>query len=565
MKFRLVALAAAFLPLSVLGTTVHAKNLGVGGSPTAVEGEFLVPIGAGFNLNAKAREIAAAYGAEVSLVSPRLRIAKVKFPAGTDKKAIQTKVAHTEIFGVGKLEPNYIRTLHKSSIDGPEPDPADYYIFNLTEAYGAWDVRTDSRSIIVAVIDTGVGYTHPDLAENIWINRGEVPNNGIDDDKNGYIDDNIGWDFVSNDNDPFPDAPYDENSHGTHVAGTIGAQGDNGMGLSGVCWRARIMPVRVLGPNGGTSGAVVAGIEYAVRNGARVINMSLGGLYGNAAEEAAIAYARSKGVICVCSAGNGGDDQIADDNDLIKTYPASYQFDNIIAVSATGASDQLTSFSNYGFANVDIAAPGEQVFSTVIADDGTPDYDLYDGTSMSAPMVSGATALVWAEYRKEGYRRIRKRILDGADRDTVPWLLGTNVTGGRLNIRKSIAKQTVPPTIDFRTNGYYATIYSGYAYQNAMIAYYYGGLDTNVYIGYQYAYYGYLTASKLGYRVRYDTDTYDQIYKAYKSVRAQHYQMMATSATYLYGADTYIDNPYLSNAALYSYYAYLNAQYDLSY
>jgi subtilisin family serine protease len=564
MKFRLVALAAACLSLSVLGTATYGAQWGSGGTPAAVEGEFLVPIGAGFNLNAKAKEIAAAYGAEVSLVSPRLRVAKVKFPAGTDKKAIQTKVANTEIFGVGKLEPNYIRTLHKGSLDGPEPDPADYYIFSVTDAYEAWDVRTDAREIIVAVIDTGVGYTHPDLAENIWINRGEVPNNGIDDDKNGFIDDNIGWDVINNDNDPFPGAPDNSNSHGTHVAGTIGAQGDNGIGFSGVCWRARIMPIRVFDDTSSTtSAAIVAGIEYAVRNGARVINMSLGGYGDNAAEESAIAYARSKGVLCVCSAGNGGIDGLGDDNDRLKSYPASYQFDNIIAVSATGASDTLTSFSNYGFANVDIAAPGEQVFSTVIADDGTPDYDLYDGTSMAAPMTSGATTLVWAEYRKEGYRRIRKRILDAADR--LPALTGTNVTGGRLNIRKAIAKQTVPPTIDFRTNGYYATIYTGYAYQNAQIAYYYGGLDTNVYIGYQYAYYGYLTASKLGYRVAYDTDTYDQIYKAYKAVRAQHYQMMATSATYLYGADTYIDNPYLSNAALYSYYAYLNAQYDLSY
>lgn len=564
MNFRWVALAAVCLSVPLLETVTFGKDFGAGGQKTAVEGEFLVPIGIGYDLKAKTKEIASVYGAEVSLISPQLRIAKVKFPAGSDRKAVQTKVANTQIRGVGKLEPNYIRTLHKGSLDGPEPDPADYYIFSVTDTYEAWDVRTDARNIIVAVIDDGLGYTHPDLAENVWINRGEIPNNGIDDDKNGFIDDNIGWDVIDNDNDPFPGAPLSANSHGTHVAGTIGAHGNNGIGFAGVCWRARIMPLRVFDATGSTtSGAIVAAIEYAVRNGARVINMSLGGYGDNAAEESAIAYARSKGVICVCSAGNGGDDGVGDDNDRLKSYPASYQFDNIIAVSATNANDALTGFSNYGFANVDIAAPGDQVFSTVLDDDGSPSYDLYDGTSMAAPMVSGATTLVWSEYQKESYRRVRKRILDGADR--IAALTGTNVTGGRLNVRKSIAKQSVPPTIDFRTNGYYSTIYSGYALQNAQIAYYYGGLDTNVYIGYMYAYYGYLTAARLGYRVAYDTDSYDSIYRAYKAVRAQHYQLMGTSTTYLYGADSYIDHPYLSYAALYSYYAYLHAQYDLSY
>lgn len=564
MKFRLVALATAFLTLPFLGTTAQAANWGAGGKATAVEGEFLVPIGPGLDLQAKVKEIAATYGAEVSLVSPQLRIARVKFPAGTNQRDVQLKLAKKEIFGVGKLEPNYVRTLYKGSLDGDEPDPADYYIFNVTDAYEAWDVRTDARNIVVAVIDDGVGYTHPDLAENIWINRGEVPNNGVDDDKNGFIDDNLGWDVIDNDNDPFPGQPYGANSHGTHVAGTIGAHGNNGIGFAGVCWRARIMPVRVFDDTGFTSSAaIVAGIEYAVRNGAKVINMSLGGYGRNAAEESALEYARRKGVLVVCAAGNGGDDGLGDDNDRLRSYPASYNFDNIIAVSATGAAETLTGFSNYGFATVDIAAPGDLVFSTVIDDDGTPDYDLYSGTSMATPMTAGATALVWAEYRKEGYRRIRKRILDGAER--LPSLVGTNVTGGRLNVRRSIAKQSVAPTVEFRTQGYYSTIYSAYAYQNAMVAYYYGGFDTNVYIGYQYAYYGYLAASQIPYRIAYDTDTYDQVQREYKAARAQHYQLMATATTYLYGADSYMDNAYLSNAALYSYYAYLYAQYDLSY
>lgn len=563
MKFRLVASAAAICSLLFVGSA-GAKDWGSGGKPEAIEGEYLVTVGAGFDLNAKVKELSTAYGAEASVLSPNLRVVKVKFPAGTDKKELQRRIQQTEVWGAGKLEPNYVRQLYRGSLDGPEPDPADYYIFANTDTYQAWDTRVDARSIIVAVIDDGVGYTHPDLAENIWINRDEIPNNGRDDDKNGFIDDNIGWDVIDNDNDPFPGAPLSANSHGTHVAGTIGAQGDNGVGFAGVCWRTRIMPVRVFDETGFTSSAaIVAAIEYAVRNGARVINMSLGGLGHNNAEESAIEFARQNGVICVCAAGNGGIDGIGDDNDTIRSYPASYQLDNIIAVSASNTNDQLTLFSNYGFANVDIAAPGEQVFSTVLEDNGDPDYDLYDGTSMATPFTAGATALVWAEYRKEGYRRIRKRILDGADRLTQ--LTGTNVTGGRINVRKSIEPVSVPPSIDFRTNGYYANVYTALAYQNAYIAYYYGGLDTNVYIGYQYAYYGYLVASQMGYRVVYDTDTYDANYSAYKAARAQHYQLMGTSTTYLYSADSYMNNAYLDAAALYSYYGYLFAQYDLSY
>ena len=222
----------------------------------------------------------------------------------------------------------------------------------------AWGVNTDCSTITVAVIDTGVDYNHPDLATNIWSNAGEIANNGIDDDGNGFIDDIRGWDFVQADNDPMDFA-----HHGTHVAGTIGASGNNGTGGTGVCWTSTIMPLRVLGSTGsGTTADIIAAIDYATANGAKVINMSLGGPGGSTGDltDQAIARANAAGVLVVIAAGNDGTD-----NDTTPSYPAAYTQPNIIAVAATTQSDALASFSNFGATSVDIGAPGTSILSTV--------------------------------------------------------------------------------------------------------------------------------------------------------------------------------------------------------
>jgi len=222
------------------------------------------------------------------------------------------------------------------------------------DAPEAWDTTTGSSTVIVAILDTGVDYHHPDLNGNIWSNAGETVD-GADSDANGKIDDIRGWDFVDGDNDPM-----DFDGHGTHVAGTVGAEGNNATGVTGVAWTVKLMPVRVLDETGsGTTVGIASGIDYAVANGAKIINMSLGGPSSSSTLHTAITAASNAGVLVVVAAGNDG-------NDIETTpdYPASYTDANVISVAATHQNDSLPSFSNYGATSVDIGAPGVFIYST---------------------------------------------------------------------------------------------------------------------------------------------------------------------------------------------------------
>jgi subtilisin family serine protease len=240
------------------------------------------------------------------------------------------------------------------SVNGfPGKDDADI------DAPEAWDIETGASSpVVIAVIDTGVAWNHPDLIANIWTNTGEsIPdpgcNDGIDNDGNGYIDDCHGWDFLADDNDP-----SDFNGHGTHVAGTIAAVGNNGSDITGVMQHAQIMPLRFLGMNGkGNDADAVAAIEYANAHGAHVINISWNGTNASSPLKAAI---DSSEAVVVCSAGNKGQN-----NDVIPTYPANFNSANIISVAATDQMDELASFSNFGVTSVDVAAPGVNTYSSI--------------------------------------------------------------------------------------------------------------------------------------------------------------------------------------------------------
>lgn len=256
----------------------------------------------------------------------------------------------------------------------------------------AWDITTGSSSVVIAVVDTGVDYNHPDLSANIWTNTGETNcSDGIDNDGNGYIDDCTGWDFVDNDNDPM-----DYSGHGTHVAGTIAAEGNNSTGVVGVNWTAKIMPLRFLPTvgGGGVAGAIGA-ILYANAKGAHIINNSWGG--GGYSQALKDAIDASSAVI-ICAAGND-----TSDNDTTPFYPASYTSDNIISVAATDQNDSLASFSNYGLTSVDVAAPGVNIYSTIPAretvfSDNFDDGDISDWTT-------GGTNNTWAvtdELSKSG-------------------------------------------------------------------------------------------------------------------------------------------------------------------
>ncbi len=337
------------------------------------------------------------------------------------------------------IEPNYTLTafevipndpsfpllwgMHNTGQSGGLPD-ADI------DAPEAWGIQTGAHGVI-GVIDTGVDRAHPDLASNMWRNPGETAGNGIDDDGNGYVDDVHGWDFVNGDN-----APMDDHGHGTHCAGTIAAIGNDGVGVAGVCWSARIMALKFLDAAGygSTSGAVLA-LEYATANGARLTSNSWGGGSYSIALHGAIAAARDAGALFVAAAGNAGSD-----NDLYPRYPSSYDLDNIIAVAATDRHDALAGFSCYGATSVDLGAPGVEVYSCLPGDD----YGTKSGTSMATPHVSGAVGLFWAEYPETPYSVVKSRMLAAVD--PIPPLLGKTVSGGRLNAFRMLAEpDSIPP------------------------------------------------------------------------------------------------------------------------
>ncbi|HDY75707.1 MAG TPA: hypothetical protein ENH49_04210, partial [Candidatus Marinimicrobia bacterium] len=309
-------------------------------------------------------------------------------------------------------QPNYI--YHLQSTTPNDPDYSSLWGLNNTgqtvesisgtsdadiDAPEAWDITTGSPSVIVAVVDSGVDYNHPDISGNIWSNSGEAIN-GTDSDSNGYIDDIRGWDFVDNDNDPM-----DVNLHGTHVSGTIGAAGNNGIGITGVAWTTKIIPVRVLDFAGsGTTANVVLGFDYAVANGAKIINFSAGGGPSDQAMMDSISAANNAGVLMVFAAGND-----ANNNDAGGThfYPSDYPYDNIISVSATDQNDSLASFSNYGPTSVDVGAPGTNIYSLKPARE-TILWEDFEGSvsGWTTNTVSGYTWGITSDYYYSGSKSL---------------------------------------------------------------------------------------------------------------------------------------------------------------
>lgn len=290
----------------------------------------------------------------------------------------------------------------------------------------AWAITTGNHDVKVAVIDTGVDYTHPELKDNIFNNTAEVAGNGIDDDGNGFIDDVRGWNFAGvSTNDPM-----DDNEHGTHCSGTIGANGDGGGKIAGVTWHVQIMPVKFLtGSGSGTLADAVKAIQYATKMKVNVMSNSWGGGGYTQSMFDAIKEARDAGILFIAAAGND-----ADNADSRPHYPAGYQLENVIAVAATTNQDTLASFSTYGKRTVHIAAPGHKIFSSIPVSKGS--YDTFSGTSMATPHVSGAAALLWGTDMNMTYAQVKERLLKS--RDFIPGLARKINTSGRLNIYNAL-------------------------------------------------------------------------------------------------------------------------------
>ncbi len=349
------------------------------------------------------------------------------------------------------IEPNYLYTIEVIPND---PDfPKLWGMHNTGQTGGtvdadidapeAWNEFTGSNNVIVAVIDSGVDYNHPDLAANAWTNPGEIPNNGLDDDGNGFIDDIHGWDFYNLDNDPM-----DDNSHGTHCSGTIGGVGNNALGVVGVNWNVKIMALKFLSAAGsGSSAGAISCIEYATMMGADLSSNSWGGGSFSIALEAAIQDAYTAGVLFVAAAGNSGGD-----NDIYPHYPSSYTIGNIVAVGATDHNDQRVNAgwaSNYGITSVDIGAPGLDIYSTV----PSGGYGYKSGTSMATPHVSGVLALVKGQFPGITVDAAKTLVFNSAD--VLPQLAGLWVTGGRLNAAMALSgPDSIPPdpVVDLAVN-----------------------------------------------------------------------------------------------------------------
>jgi subtilisin family serine protease len=293
---------------------------------------------------------------------------------------------------------------------------------------------TGSRDVVVAVIDTGIDWTHPDIQANLYTNTAEIEGNGKDDDGNGFVDDVHGWNFNESGKN---NNSRDDHDHGTHCAGTIGGVGNNGTGVAGVNWNVSLMPVKFLSAGGsGTLEGAVNSINYATQMKVNIMSNSWGGGGFSQALKDSIEKAKAAGILFVAAAGNE-----SNNNDASPTYPAGYQVDNVVAVAATDNQDKIATFSNHGARTVHVAAPGVKVFSTTKGGN----YSTFSGTSMATPHVSGIAALLLSANPDWTFAEIKDRLIKTSD--PVRQLRRKVVAKGRVNSYNAL-KGIIPPTDD---------------------------------------------------------------------------------------------------------------------
>ncbi|HYI35910.1 MAG TPA: S8 family peptidase [Thermoleophilaceae bacterium] len=369
-----------------------------------------------------AKRFSAVRGGRLVVVHPR---------GGLRAKALRKALGRAK--GVSYAEPD--STLSTSATRQPDdPDyPFQYALVDSPsgqdiDAPTAWSTRTSCST--VAILDTGIDTDHPDLAPNIY-KSSDKPNNGKDDDKNGFVDDTYGLNVIKG-----KGSGEDDNGHGSHVAGIVGGRGDNALGVSGICWSTKLIAVKFMNSKGkGSTSDAIDGIQYAAKKGAKIINCSFGSSSKSSSLHDAVDYAQSKGSLLVVAAGNDGDNI-----DKKPEYPAAYTDSNILTVAATTSTDTLASFSNYGATAVDVGAPGNQILSTYKGGG----YKLLSGTSMASPYAAGVAAMLRKQESEATYSDLRYAIRHKVD---LPIALNGKVAyNGRLNARKALA--AIPSLVD---------------------------------------------------------------------------------------------------------------------
>lgn len=386
--------------------------------------ELLVKFRAGVK-DEDARGLHGKAGASLLRHHKRLRLHHVKLPPGLSVADATRKYKASPL--VEYAEPNFY--LH---IQNTPNDPSFSQLWGIHNTSGskpdadidgpeAWDLSTGSKSVVVAVIDTGVDYNHQDLAPNMWMNPGEIPGNGIDDDGNGYVDDVYGIDAYNHDTNPF-----DDHFHGTHVAGTIGAAGNNGIGVVGVNWEVSIVACKFIGAGGsGSTAGAIECLEYIRDLKDRGVNIvASNNSWGGGGDSVALrdAIAAQGDMLFIAAAGNE-----SSNNDKVPFYPAVYDLPNMVSVAATDNGDNRASYSNFGSRTVHIGAPGHSIYSTF----PNSQYQMASGTSMAAPHAAGVAALLKAQDPNRDWRTIRNLLLAGGD--PIASLSDITITGRRLN------------------------------------------------------------------------------------------------------------------------------------
>jgi subtilisin family serine protease len=438
---------AAMCAVMALPPAAQGNRSDQGRGPEFVPGEMLVQFRGGTDESEVNRVLSRINGRAAEVVRSAMAnrdgrgdLVLARFPNMIAFEAARRDVESE--YSVEFAEQNWIYTHQAVSNDsyftngslwgmyGASTSPSNTY---GSGAAAAWTRGADCSNVYVGIIDEGYMYNHVELAANAGVNPGETAGNGVDDDGNGYIDDVYGWDFDGNNNSVF-DGTTDD--HGTHVAGTIGAVGGNGVGVAGMCWSVKLMNAKFLGRRGGTTANAVKAVDYftdlKTRHGLNFVatNNSWGGGGASSALQSAIERANAANILFVAAAGNS-----SLNCETSSCYPAEYPNANVIAVASITSTGGMSSFSNYGSSTIDIGAPGSGIWSTVpISSKGQIASGLasYSGTSMACPHVAGAAALYKARNPSASAAQIKTAILSSASATSS--LNGRVATNGRLNV-----------------------------------------------------------------------------------------------------------------------------------